>query len=61
MSQDKTTPDYHRGLDDAANICAQAAIQLISNGRVRVNQVDRHTAEVLRSMERKILALKEQS
>jgi hypothetical protein len=45
-------------LDSAAEICAQAAVRLISNGRARVNQVDRHTAEVLRGMEVKILALK---
>ncbi len=50
MSDPRTT-DYERALADAANICAQAA--------VRLNQVDRATAEVLRYMEQKILALKD--
>ena len=58
MSEPRTT-DYERALADAANICAQAAVRLLSNGRARVNQVDRATAEVLRYMEQKILALKD--
>lgn len=56
MSQNN---DYQRGLQDAANILAEAAVRLLGNGRRRVNQVDRHTAYVLRDMESRILALKE--
>ena len=33
--------------EDCANICDESAIRLFS-GKSRVNQVDRHTAEVLR-------------
>ena len=49
---------YNNALDDAAKTCSDAAIRLISNGRARVNQVDRHTADVLRGMETKIQAMK---
>ena len=48
---------YEDGLRDGAKVCKDAASVLISNGRARVNQVDRHTADVLCNMERKILAL----
>lgn len=50
---------FNAAINKAADVCADAAIRLHSNGRARVNQVDRHTAEVLRDMEQKILGLKE--
>lgn len=43
--------------DQAAKICAQSAIKLISNGRARTNQFDRHVADVLRRQEAAIAAL----
>lgn len=51
--------NFNTAINKAAGVCADAAIRLSSNGRSRVNQVDRHTAEVLRDMEQKILGLKE--
>jgi hypothetical protein len=48
--------NYNAAVDAAASVCADAAIKLLS-GVARVNQVDRHTAEVLRLMEKRILAL----
>ena len=33
--------------EECAKVCDEAAIKLLSNGKARVNQVDRHTAEVL--------------
>jgi hypothetical protein len=58
MVDNQSNADYERGLRDAAAVCSLAALRLLGNGKVRVNQVDRHTAEVLRSMEQRILALK---
>lgn len=68
-SQTTLEPDWdgvfrtHRNgaLEEAASVCAEAAIRLHSNGKAQVNQVDRHIAEVLRSMERKILELRDLS
>lgn len=51
--------NYNAAITKAASVCADAAIRLISNGRARVNQIDRHTAEVLRAMEQKLLELQE--
>jgi hypothetical protein len=57
MAESQPT-EYQRGVREAAEICKQSAIRLLS-GKSRTNQVDRHTAEVLRSMEKQILALLE--
>jgi hypothetical protein len=44
-------------LREAASLCQNAATRLLSNGRARVNQIDRHTAEVLSAMGKRIAAL----
>lgn len=53
------THTHNAAISAAAEVCAEMAIRLISNGKARVNQVDRHTAEVLRLAESRILGLKE--
>lgn len=45
------------GLEVGAVLCEQAAMRLLG-GRARVNQVDRHTADVLHGMAEKIRAEK---
>jgi hypothetical protein len=44
-------------LEEAAGVCAQAAMRLLSNSKSRVNQVDRHTAYVLQDKAAAIRAL----
>ncbi len=42
--------------EECAKICDEAAIRLLSNGKARVNEVDRHTAQVLRDKAKAIRA-----
>lgn len=60
MADSQPTTDYARGLQDAAKLCADAADR-ICGGRKRANQIDQHTADVLRSVATRILSLVEKA